>query len=432
MSVERLSKNVYVVRGKVADVGVTFGTAHDISYDGIKSGINTGKTRHVPLGRRDETLLKFHELASKSPNKWPLLKTKRDFLLAKGIEIRTRAVENGERVYNLVDDPETRKIEEFLDEIGYHQTLRVKAMDFCFSSRYYIKMVLGKDGKVASFERVDTFHCRPNMMTDTESRITSYSLNCNFGTKRWRESDNIELPAYDPKNPRRFPICIIDIKDEYPGQPYHSIGEWWGTEDWTRVTNKIPIFHDSGLENGYNIKYHISVPDDYFKKDEYPEGMDEEKLRKEVLDNIGDTLAGIENVDKTLFTFHRVLSEGRYAESGIKIVALPNPMSDDAYTKLFITANTVQASGHRLLPPMAGIDTGGKLGGSGKELEVAANFQQGFLTFNDRQLLVADFEILRKIMGWNRNKVAVFEDIRLYTYDVTPAASTDNKTEDAD
>lgn len=426
--IKKISKNVYVVRGAMADVGVSFGTGQDIGFDGIGnvSASSTGKAKHVPLGRKDETLLKFHELATKSPNKWPLLKTKRDFLLGKGIEIRTRKVVNGERVMLLDEDPETEAIEVFLESIDYHNTLKVKALDLCFCGRYYMKMVLAPNRQVQSLERIDPFYCRPVRMTANETSIKKYALNPNFGTKRWKESENVELPAFDPKNPTAYPVCIIDVKEVYPGQTYHSFGEWWGTEDWTVVTNKIPVFHSSGLDNGYNIKYHITVPDDYFRKEEYPEGYDEERLKQEVLDNIGDTLAGVENVDKALFTFTKVLSEGRYAESGIKITPLPNPMSDDAYTKLFQTANTVQASGHRVLPVMAGIDTGGKLGGSGKELEAAANFQQGFLTFNDRQLLLADFEIIKKIMGWRRNKVAVFEDIKLYTYDVTPSGASQN------
>jgi hypothetical protein len=428
--INRFSNNVYVVKGKVADVGVTFGTAQDIGFDGLGGSSSSNKAGHVPLGKKDETLLKFHELASQSPNKWALIKTKRDFLLGKGIEIKTRKVVNGERVLVLEEDAETEAIEVFLEQIDYHNTLKVKALDFCFSGRYYIKMVLGKNRKVENLTRVDAFHCRPRRMANNENRISAYFLNPNFGTKRFKESENVELPAYDPGDPTAYPVCIIDVKEIYPGQCYHPIGEWWGTEDWTLVANKIPKFHNSGLDNGYNIKYHISVPDDYFKKEEYPDGYDEERLKNEVLDNIGDTLSGIDNVDKALFTFHRVLNEGRYAESGIKIVALPNPMSDDAYTKINQVATQASAQGHRLLPVMAGIDAGGKLGGSGKELEAAANFQQGFLTFNDRELLLADFEILKKIMGWSRNKVAVFEDIKLYTFDVTPTNAAQNPHND--
>jgi hypothetical protein len=423
----KLSDKVYVVRGKAADVGVQFGTGADIGYNGI-SKTKAEKADHVPIGNKDEVMHELHALVSESANKWALLRTKRDFLIGKGVEVRTRKIENGEEMFVLDEEPETIAIEDFLDSIHYKKNLRGRAIDLVWGGRYYVKMTLNPLAKVERFERVDTFHCRPYRMLDGESVVTRYALNPNFGTKRWKKEENVELPAFDYENPTAFPVCIIDVKEVYPGQVYHPIGEWWGTKDSTKVTNKIPKFHDSGLDNGYNIKYHITVPDDYFKKEEYPEGMDEEKLKKQTLDDIGDSMAGIENVDKVVYTFNKVFSDGKYYESGIKITPLPNPMSDDAYMNVLNSMNAMGASGHRLLPAIAGVDTGSGLGTSGKELESTANFQQGFLTFSDRELLLEDFQILKKIMGWSRNKVLVFKDIQLYTFDVTPAGSESNPT----
>lgn len=423
--IEKLSSKVYVLKGKQADVSVGFGLGMDVAYSGMKATASK-KAIHVPLGEKDETLHKFHAMASESAIKWPLMRTRRDFIVGKGIEILTRTVKDGKKVFEYVEDPETESIEMFLESIGYFKNMRPKALDLVFSGRYIIKMTLGLGGKIEKFERVDAFHCKPVRMLENETRVTKYHLNPNFGTKLFKPENSVEVPAFDSEDPTKFPVCIIDIMDQMPGQVYHPFAEWWGTENWTGVTNKIPKFHSAGLDNGYNIKYHISVPDDYFAKENYPEGMDEEKLKQQVLDDMGDSLSGVENADKVLYTFHKVLTEGRYAESGIKITPLPNTMSDDAYTKLHTAALGVDASGHRVGPATAGIDTGGGLGTSGKELEASANFQQGFTTQNDRALLIEDFNIIKKIMGWSRNKVAVFEDIVLYTVDSTPTNSPGN------
>ncbi|MCP9765129.1 hypothetical protein [Lacihabitans soyangensis] len=423
----RLTESVYVVRGKVADVGVQFGAGADIGYNGI-SKAKADKADHVPIGNKDEIMHELHLLVSESANKWSLIRTKRDLMIGKGVEVRTRKIEAGEEVFVLDEEPETIAIEDFLESIQYKRNLRARAIDLVWGGRYYVKMTLAPNAKVERFERVDTFHCRPYRMLDGESEVTRYALNPNFGTKRWKKEENVELPAFDPMNPTAYPVCIIDVKDIYPGQVYHPIGEWWGTKDSTKVTNKIPKFHDSGLDNGYNIKYHITVPDDYFKKEAYEDGYDEERLKQETLDQIGDSLAGIENVDKVLYTFNKVFTDGKFYESGIKITPLPNPMSDDAYMKVLTSMTQISTSGHRLLPSMVGVDTGNGLGTSGKELEATANFQQGFLTYSDRELLLEDFQILKKIMGWSRNKVLVFKDIKLYTFDVTPAGSESNPT----
>lgn len=426
MSIKKLTKNTYVVSNKKIATGVAITFGGDASFSDSRTGSTGGTKKHVPWGKGGKKLHELHELVSASPNKWRLLKTRRDFILGGGLQVRTRVIENGEEVFKLIDDPETQQIEDWLDNSGYNKMLKAKAMDFCYSGRYFLKIVLGLDKKPETIERIDIFHCLPMEMEEGESRVSSYELNGNFGTKNYKKSESIFLPAFDPENPTAFAVSILDIKESFPGQIYHSFSEWWGTEDWTRVANKIPLFHDNGLENGYNLKYHISFPDDYFVRDEYAEGMNEEKLKEQVLEEMGDALAGVENAEKVLITYHRLLADARYAESGVKITPLPNPMSDDAYTTLFNTANVAQASGHGVLPVTAGIDTGGKLGGSGKELEAAANYQQGFLTFADRALLVEDLYIIKKMMGWNRNKFFVFKDIKLYTYDVTPSGAAEN------
>ncbi|RAI76010.1 hypothetical protein HMF3257_20840 [Spirosoma telluris] len=190
------------------------------------------------------------------------------------------------------------------------------------------------------------------------------------------------------------------------------------------MANKIPKFHDSGLDNGYNLKYHISIPDDYFDREDQTE-EEKEALKAQVLQQMGETLAGIENTDKALVTFHKVDINGKEI-SGIKIESLTNKMSDDAYTSLFNTANIAQASGHGVLPVSAGIDTGGKLGGSGKELEAAANYQQNFLTYVDRFILLTPLRIVKAINGWEADMEFDVRNIQLYNYDVTPTSSGSN------
>ncbi|CAM9908853.1 unnamed protein product [Chrysoparadoxa australica] len=430
MSVHKVSSNVYIVDLEGKETKVTFGS-NDASYSDGKA-YSTGSGKHVAWGEKDGILNELHHLASESPNKWSMMKIRRNIIIGKGLEVLTKKKENGEYVFSLEDDEETRAIEEFLINMRYHKLTRVKAMDYCFSGRYFIKVVLGLDLKVTSLERIDPFYCRPAKLKEGEINISKYVLNGNFGTKRFRESENTYLPAFDYSNPTKYAVSILDVKDEWTGQKYNTFSEWWGTKDWTKVSNKIPKFHDSGLDNGYNIKYHISYPDDYFKdpNDDDPDGKKEASRKKKVLDQIEDTLKGVENNNKIIYTLSKVLLEGRAIESGVKITPLENKMNDDAYTQLFNTSNTAQGQGHLLQPTLAGIASGNKLGGSGKELEAAANFQQAFMTPSDRELMVEDLEAIRGIMGWSSEKVFMFKDVKLYTYDVTPSNADTNPNQE--
>jgi hypothetical protein len=366
----------------------------------------------------------MHNLASESPNKWRLIKTRRDFVVGKGVY--TFTIDGIDETTKLpkevgVIDP---KFNEFRERIELDEVIAAAGLEQSFANDVYVKMTLGLDKKIESYEVVSCFHCRVRTPTETEKEIKQFIINPNFGTKRYRAKDNVIYPKFDPKNPTQYPVSIIHLRDKLPGQEFYQMGDWWGTYEWTKVANKIPKFHDAGLDNGYNIKYHISIPDNYFAKEGLNE-EEEEALKEETLDAMGDSLAGVENVDKVLYTFHGVDGQGREMQ-GVKITPLANLMSDDAYTALFNTANVAQASGHGVLPTLAGIDTGGKLGGSGKELEVAANYQQGFMTFNDRRLLSKLCYIAKKIEGWALELEFNFRDIHLYTPDVTPVSTGNN------
>lgn len=66
------------------------------------------------------------------------------------------------------------------------------------------------------------------------------------------------LPAYDRRNPTKYGDFMYHGRDWTPGQKYYDAA-WWNTRKWTEVSNKIPRFHPSGLDNGYNVKYHIKM-----------------------------------------------------------------------------------------------------------------------------------------------------------------------------
>jgi hypothetical protein len=417
----KISSNVYALRFKNSPnreaALVTIGSnSADVAYSGGTGGVGT-RGNFMPRGLKDTVLHTMHKLACESPNKWRLIKTRRDFVVGLGLYTFQKSFDP---LSSKPNEQEITSIEfdDFLERIGLEDVIAEAALQQSFGNDVYVKMTLGLDKKIESYEVVDAFHIRVRKPTESETQIKEFVINPNFGTKRFKASESITFPIFDKKNPTANAVSIIHLRDKLPGQEFYQMGDWWGTEEWTNVANKIPKFHDSGLDNGYNIKYHISIPDNYFAK----EGLDEaaqEELKEATLDAMGDSLSGVENVDKVLYTFHAVDSTGREMQ-GVKITPLDNPMSDDAYTALFNTANVAQASGHGVLPTLAGIDTGGKLGGSGKELEVAANYQQGFMTYNDRRLLLKLAYIAKLIEGFDSKLKFGFKNIQLYTPDVTP------------
>ena len=420
--IRKLGSNFYVLQsGKVGAVA-TFGDT-DTSYYAKPTGGAGSRGDYVPWGEKNDQLALMHQLASESPNKWSLVKTRRNFVVGRGIY--THADEKaGQGSDTLFVPKKFNSFEAWRLLADYDRVWIRKNFHYSFCGNAFVKFIFGTDKKVANMEAIDPFKIRPRKLKAGETRISAFILNGNMGTKYYKRADDFTLPAFDPANPTKYPVCILHLKDDIPGQDYFGFAEWWSTAEWAKVANKIPKFHDSGLDNGYNLKYHISIPDDYFDREDQTE-EEKESLKAQVLQQMGETLAGIENTDKALVTFHKVDMNGKEI-SGIKIESLTNKMSDDAYTSLFNTANIAQASGHGVLPVSAGIDTGGKLGGSGKELEAAANYQQNFLTYVDRFILMTPLRIVKAINGWEADMEFDVRNIQLYNYDVTPTSSGSN------
>ncbi len=418
----KLSNNVYTLGygSKKEAALVTFGEA-DITTHTAGAGFKS-RSEYVPWGAKDDQLTRMHKLASESPNKWRLIKTRRDFTTGLGVYTHAGKEIKGQPTrFEPVVYPEFQIWKEL---VGWDLEFVSLALQYSFCANGFLQLTLDLSKKLVSVEMIDAFKCRVRKLKAGELKKSAFLVNPNFGTKAYKAADTKTIPAFDPKDPTKYPVCILQLMDKMPGQDYYSFPEWWSTESWAKVANKIPKFHDNGLDNGYNIKYHISIPDTYFDKD----GLtDDEKnaLKESVLKEMGESLAGTDNAEKALFTFHSSNLTGQPL-AGVVITPLKNTMSDDAYMSLFNTANVAQASGHGVLPTLAGIDTGGKLGGSGKELEAAANYQQGFLTYVDRLVLLQVLYIAKRINAWPAEMDFDIRNISLYTYDVTPGGSQQN------
>ncbi|PMD97678.1 hypothetical protein BWI97_08700 [Siphonobacter sp. BAB-5405] len=419
----KLASNVYALRVKGASAAmVTFGEK-DSAYSGKTSTGNEDDT-YVPWGKKNDQLARMHKLATASPNTWPLIRARRNFLVGWGVYTHQGKIDRtGKTLYKEVY---SKEFDTWRDQVNFDIEFITLALEYSFSGNGFVKLTLDTNKKLAAIEVISAFKVRIRKLKKKESKPSMFLINPNFGTSDFKDADTQKIPAYDPANPTKFPVSILHIKERIPGQDFYSFADWWSTEAWMTVANMIPEFHKNGLLNGYNIKYHISIPDDYFEKDNATQ-EEKDALKEEVLQQMGDTFAGIDNAEKVLFTFHKNETIGGKEYPGVRVTPIKNPMSDDAYTGLFNTANEVQSSGHSFIPVLSGVATGSKLGGSGKELEAAANYQQGFLTPADRLILLQLLYVAKQINGWNTKTRFDIRNISLYTYDVTPGGTTQNK-----
>jgi hypothetical protein len=379
----------------------------------------TQSADYAKWGANDTALIDMANVCHKNPTKWRLMITRRDFVIAKGLVFKKRLTATKTKEASL---EEVKDIEAFFKRFEIAELFEVCALMLEFGSRYGVRVKLGTDKKISEINYVDINHYRPAKLKGKERKITKFVINPNFGSKNYNKADDYTLPAYDPQNPTAKKEFLLDVKEIFPLQYYHPFGIWWGTEDWARVTNKIPLYHENGLDNGYNIKYHVRYPADYFD-DEDLSDEECEALETAVLAKINDTLRG--KADTVFFTKYD-FDIGNKIIKGVEVTALPNNMSDDAFVGLYRLGTETQNAAHGILPVLGAIDTGSKMGGSGKEMEVAAQYTQNFLTPSYRRKLLKIFEMCKDIELWPEEIIAEFSNIAMYNPDVTPEDSPAN------
>lgn len=430
--VEEIGKNIFLLRDEQTKIGAyveVVPSQRDLTNSTglISVGASTldGLT-HLKWGLQDEKPAEMHRLATDSPNKWRLLETRRDFLTGDGVRFGVRKKDGKKSVLEELEPKhkDFASISDYLRSLKKTNYFTDAAMQLGFSGNIFTGIPLDNFKRAELLTNMDCFEMRVRALQANERRITAYLRNANFGQRWYKKTDSVPLPAYDIQNPKAFPFAVYHTKHRLPGQPFYAFASWWGTKSWTEVANKIPAYHLEGLTTGYNIKYLIKFPDDYFDKEGLETEEEKAAYRNGILRRMKDSLAG--KKDRAVVTYYKYDIQSMRALPGVEIIPLKNDMTDDAYVSLFNTANIAQASGHGVLPILAGIDTGGKLGGSGKELEAAAMYQQKFMTKNDRELLLKVMMEVQDLNGWDRNIEFWFEDIEVYVTDSTPTNSPAN------
>jgi hypothetical protein len=306
------------------------------------------------------------------------------------------------------------EMEDWFESIDGDTTLQSLGYNLETFANYFSVFSLASKTYV---EAIQSFDCTMGRaLVTTKPKPDRYAFHHDFSNFKAAEAKI--LPAWDRSNPGKYGEFVLHGRDWTPGQKYYDIPPYWGTRQWTKVSNKIAIFHNSGLENGYNVKYHIKIPAGYF--DQFGDTPDKRKKAElELMANMNEMLAGVENTDKVFVSKYMTDSTGKQLP-GWEIVPIENKMSDDAYNQVNQQANIAHTSGHGIDPSLAGIDTGSKLGGSGSEKRISYQLHIAMRTPQKRKILIQTFQAAHKIMGFNPEHRFGFVDVDITTIAENP------------
>jgi hypothetical protein len=402
--IKELEGGLYILPGARALVELTSSDkAQDVNYGAAP--LSSGGMKIAPWGADNLQPQKMLELVHNNHLKPQLITTARDFVLGSRIGIFKRSIVEGKIVLEPVLDSE---MEEWYESIDGDSTMQANAYNLETFANYFSVLSLESKNYVESIQNFDCTLGRA--LVTTKPKPERYAFHHDW--RNFRADEAKILAAFDPRDPSKFAECVVHGRDWTPGQKYYDIPPMWGGRHWAVVSNKIPKFHSSGLDNGYNLKYHIKIPMGYF--DQFGDADARKKAELDLMANMNEMLAGVDNTDK-VFVSKYALDANNKQLPGWEIVPIENKMSDKAYESVNQQANIAHTSSHGIDPSLAGIDTGGKFGGSGSEKRISYQLHVALRTPQKRKILLKTLQAAHKIMGFNPTHFFGFEDIDITT-----------------
>lgn len=244
----------------------------------------------------------------------------------------------------------------------------------------------------------------------------------------WRNPKKaVAVPAWNPQQ-TTAPETIYQIKGKQSGQFYYGYPKWWGTARWIKLANRVPEFHDEGLDTEYNVSKICRVNQDFFKM--FGGETDEEiaKFKDEWYDQIEAMLFNKKGQRRIIFDECTVGTDGKL-QPWIEFQDIPKGLTGKEYSELYDMAIRAFANGSGILAGLVGVNDGKMLGGSGSELRVSAEYQQFYRTPRDRQAVISFFNrVIKPMLSLPKEVHFGFKNILLETLDKSKAGSSQQTT----
>lgn len=379
---------------------------------------SSGAYEFVKWGKNNLLPQEMLDLVTRSASKPELINTKVMFMLGNGLSLNLRTLEDGQIKVQPTSDP---AIEAWLDFIQADEYIERAAWNYEMTGNVFTELLFDEAGRIASLRCIDATLVRAEALKKGETAIQNYLICPDWSKSEGEDNPVTPVPAYQPGKLYIRTKAMLHTKAQQMGQSYYAFAPWWGSRDWTEVANLIPLFHKAGIKNGYNIRYLIKVPSNYFD-DKAKNDEEKAKLKKQLAEEMQNFFTGEDKNGKSMFTTYTLDQAGKMWP-GIMIEKIGNDESHKNYIELEKQANINQASAHGVLPSLAGFDTGGKLGGSGSELRIAYQLHISTRTPTPRKTLLKPFRLAAKLNNWPKGLEVGFRDIEITTLDQDPSGS---------
>jgi hypothetical protein len=307
-----------------------------------------------------------------------------------------------------------------MDQVHLSDYWLKACIQFVTGANVYTGFNLNIAGQPVELNVYDWSTVRAEQVDEATGQINQYLL---FG-ERIIDNNKIKvqaLPRYYTGIQNQYPQFIYHAKMPTSGQAVYGLPIWYGALETIKVLNRVPKFHGSGIDNGYNVKYHVKVPSLYL--DQFGTQEEKDKAWRDLQDAMDEQLCGVNNVNKTVMTKFFIDPVSNKPLPGFDIVALQQVKTDEQYLNLSKDFRINAASSVGIHPGLANVDTGGKLGGSASEMRVAAQLHLALRTPIPRTILLQPIKIAMKLMNFAPDLFIAPKDFELTTLDNNPTGN---------
>lgn len=425
-NITKLGERAYLVGGEAV---VQFSRGDDASFEpsanayGWVASVDDGqKSKPIlfqPWGTKNDMPQARERLVADNNVVGALMETKRDVHIGLGLMPVVEKFENGARTLHEVAMPPGAAA--FFDAINIESFLRDAFGEMAVHGGFVPECVRDKGGRIIGAEVKHARHCRSGRK-DVKGRVSAWYW-CGDWSRRGNKLFPItEMPVYDPslevlKGWKRQARFVMPLNCSLLTDDYYPVPTWQGSRDWIELANLIPQFHLYNLENGFTPRWHVIIPQDYFKGVS-PKGMtesqmkdadtQEEAARKDFLNKLNKYLAGLKNAGRALVTdeYFEPLAKQFV---GVKITPLQVDLKDEAMLKLYEKSNQAVIAAQGIHPTLAAIESGQTRAG-GSEILRALQLYLITKTKQPRATVLQFIKFVHKVNGWDKGVSWAFRD----------------------
>lgn len=336
--------------------------------------------------------------------------------------------DNGRTTFKRVKDPQ---VEEWLRRSNFGRYIVEAGSDFYWFMNAFPEIVLSNDrSQIVSVCAQEASYCRYQKQNPNTGLSEYVYINANWdngGTVENSAKVPVIDPYYDPVTALRerkdsFKY-IYPISFPSPGKSYYQVAPWDSIRKngWLEIASLIPTWKKSLMSNQLNIKYHIDVPE-YWWKWKYSNWdkmtpIERKSAINDELTNFNNFFQGASNAGNSMMTQSKFDEISRTKYPGWEIKAIDDKLADGKYIE-----DSQEASSHLMFA--LGLDStliaaapGKGMGaGSGSDKRVAFNIYMQLQQTNEH-LLLEPLRFVQMYNNWNPEYVFKLERSVITTLD---------------